>query len=132
MERICSSTRWASRANWSSPTGRPWQALRTPDTILLRLKGSVTPERLTTVRLAVSTVLKRRPHCGQTRRRRMATPSSVLRESTTRESPDRQNGQFTPVASFAVDVSPVSVDDTPSSWGGTWGLHVDGLQLCNY
>ena len=60
-----------------------------------RLNGSVTPERLTTVRLAVSTVLKRRPHCGQTRRRRIATPSSVLRESTTRESAERQNGQFT-------------------------------------
>jgi hypothetical protein len=61
---------------------------------------------LTTVRLAVSTVLKRRPHWGQTLRRRIATPSSVLRESTTRESADRQNGQFTAVASFAVDELP--------------------------
>ena len=73
-----------------------------------RLNGSVTPERLTTVRLAVSTVLKRRPHSGQTRRRRMATPSSVLRESTTRESAERQNGQFIAFASFAVDDDPGS------------------------
>src|SRR4051812_3517408 len=94
VDRICSSTRWASSASWSSPTGRPWQALRTPETIFGRLNGSVTPDRLTTVRLAVSTVLKRRPHCGQTRRRRMAQPSSVLRESTTRESAERQNGQY--------------------------------------
>src|SRR3954469_12999747 len=95
VDRICSSTRWASSASWSSPTGRPWQALRTPETIFDRLNGSVTPERLTTVRLAVSAGLKRRAHSGPTRRGRMAVPSSVLRESTTRESAERQNGQFT-------------------------------------
>jgi hypothetical protein len=54
--------------------------------IFARLKASVAPDRLTTVRLAVSRVLKRRPHSGHWRRRLMAVPSSVLRESTTRES----------------------------------------------
>src|SRR4051794_10100372 len=133
VDRICSSTRWASSASWSSPTGRPWQALRTPETIFDRLNGSVTPDRLTTVRLAVSTVLKRRPHCGHTRRRRMAVPSSVLRESTTRESAERQNGQFTTFdlrQLWTTGGSPV--DDTRSACGGGWGLHVDGLQRCNY
>ena len=80
--------RWcASSASSSSVTGRPWQALRTPATTLSRLNGSAAPERLTTVRLAVSTVVNRRPHSGHWRRRRMAVPSSVARESTTRESP---------------------------------------------
>jgi hypothetical protein len=36
------------------------------------LKGSVTPLRLTTANTAVSTVVKRRPHSGHDRRRRMA------------------------------------------------------------
>ncbi len=101
VARIGSSTRWASSARSSSPTGRPWHALRTPDTILDRLNGSDTPDRLTTVRLAVSTVLNRRPHCGHCRRRRIAVPSSALRESTTRESAFRQNGQFTVLAPLA-------------------------------
>ncbi len=115
------------------PDGRPWQALRTPETIFGRLNGSVTPDRLTTVRLAVSTVLKRRPHCGQTRRRRMAQPSSVLRESTTRESAERQNGQFIDLRPpLSVDDGRPPVDDTRSACGGGWGLHVDGLQRCNY
>ena len=84
--RTVSSTRWASRASSSSLTGRPWQALRTPARTFARLNGSVAPERLTTVRLAVSTVVNRRPHSGHCRRRRIAVPSSVARESTTRES----------------------------------------------
>ena len=88
-----SSTRWARRARSSSVTGRPWQALRTPTSTLARLNGSVAPERLTTVRLAVSTVVNRRPHSGHWRRRRMLEPSSVARESMTRESVWRQNGQ---------------------------------------
>jgi hypothetical protein len=50
------------------------------------LKGSVTPLRLTTANTAVSTVVKRRPHSGHDRRRLMAWPSSVSRESITRES----------------------------------------------
>ncbi len=78
-------------------TGRPWQALRTPLMTLLRLNGSPTPERLMTVRLVVSTVVKRRPHSGHCRRRRMAEPSSAMRLSTTRESGLRQNGQYTSV-----------------------------------
>lgn len=84
--RTASSTRWASSANWSSVTGRPWQALRTPATTLSRLNGSVTPDRLTTSSVAVSIVVNRRPHSGQERRRRMAVPSSVVRESITFES----------------------------------------------
>ena len=51
-----------------------------------RLNGSVTPERLTTDRLAVSTVENLRLHSGHCRRRRMEAPSSEVRESTTRES----------------------------------------------
>src|SRR5690242_15244489 len=88
-----SSTRWARRARSSSVTGRPWQALRTPARTLPRLNGSLAPERLVTVRLAVSIVVKRRPHSGHWRRRRMELPSSVVRESMTRESVCRQNGQ---------------------------------------
>jgi hypothetical protein len=37
--------------------------------------------------------VKRRPHSGHCRRRRMLEPSSVARESMTRESVWRQNGQ---------------------------------------
>jgi hypothetical protein len=62
--------------------------------IFVRLNGSLAPERFTTVRLAVSSVLNRRPHSGHCLRRRIAAPSSALRESTTRESVFRQNGQF--------------------------------------
>src|SRR6185503_14403186 len=50
-------------------------------------------ERLVTARLAVSTVVKRRPHSGHCRRRRIEAPSSVARLSTTRLSVWRQNGQ---------------------------------------
>jgi hypothetical protein len=46
----------------SSPTGRPWQAFRTPDMILVRLNGSVTPLRLTIASTASSTVVNRLPH----------------------------------------------------------------------
>jgi hypothetical protein len=59
----------------------------------VRLNGSVTPLRLMTARVASSTVVKRRPHSGQERRRRMTWPSSCSRESTTRESGLRQYGQ---------------------------------------
>ena len=45
-----------ARARSASVTGRPWQALRTPDTIFSRLNGSTTPLRLMTLRLAVSVV----------------------------------------------------------------------------
>jgi hypothetical protein len=60
--------------------------LRTPLTIFSRLNGSTTPLRLMTLRLAVSVVLNRRPHSGHWRRRRIARPSSLVRESITRES----------------------------------------------
>src|SRR4029453_17271774 len=73
-------------------TGRPWHAFRTPAMIFVRLNGSVTPLRLTTASTASSTVVNRRPHSGQDRRRRMICPSSASRESTTRESACRQYG----------------------------------------
>jgi hypothetical protein len=39
-----------------------------------------------TDRLVASIVVKRLPHCGHWRRRRIDEPSSAVRESTTRES----------------------------------------------
>src|SRR3712207_40460 len=77
--RIASSTCWASSWNWSSSTGRPWQARRTPATTLLRLKGSTTPLRLTTASTASSTVVNRRLHAGHERRRRGGAPSAASR-----------------------------------------------------
>src|SRR6187455_2281094 len=53
----------------------------------------MTPDRLMTLRLAVSIVENRPPHSGHWRRRRMLSPSSLVRESMTRESGWRQNGQ---------------------------------------
>src|SRR5689334_14872960 len=93
LARTVSSTFCASSAIESSSTGRPWHALRTPVTILVRLNGSVTPLRLTTARTASSTVVNRLPHSGHERRRRISWPSSASRESTTRESGCRQYGQ---------------------------------------
>src|SRR5690606_32100494 len=75
----------------------PWHALRTPDTIFSRLNGSTIPERLMTLRLAVSVVEKRRPHSGHWRRRRIDSPSSLVRESMTRLSGRRQKGQTIPL-----------------------------------
>ncbi|GAA1493365.1 hypothetical protein GCM10009627_17110 [Curtobacterium herbarum] len=74
-------------------TGRPWQAFRTPEMIFSRLNGSRTPLRFTTFNDAVSVVENRRPQFGHWRRRRMEVPSSLVRESTTRESGWRQKGQ---------------------------------------
>ena len=93
VARMASSTRCASWARSESVTGRPWHALRTPEMIFSRLNGSATPLRLITLRLAVSVVLNRRPHSGHCRRRRIARPSSLVRESMTRLSGCRQNGQ---------------------------------------
>jgi hypothetical protein len=45
------------------------------------------------VRLAVTVVLKRIVHSGHCLRRRIDEPSSEVRESVTRESGKRQNGQ---------------------------------------
>src|SRR4051812_108293 len=95
VARIASSTCWASCCNWSSSTGRPWQARRTPATTLARLNGSLTPLRLTTASTGSSTVVKRREHRVHERRRRVTCPSSASRESTTRESGCRQYGHFT-------------------------------------
>ncbi|GGV28246.1 hypothetical protein GCM10010495_50500 [Kitasatospora herbaricolor] len=76
-------------------TGRPWQALRTPEMTFSRLNGSVTPLRLTTISAAVSTVVNRRLQSGHWRRRRIELPSSVVRLSTTRLSECLQKGQCT-------------------------------------
>ena len=67
----------------SSLTGLPWQARWTPRTILSRVKGSVTPLRLATIRMTVSWVVKRRPHSGHALRRRIAAPSSAVLLSMT-------------------------------------------------
>src|SRR3989337_695584 len=93
VARIVSSTFCASMARSVSVTGRPWHALRTPETIFSRLNGSTTPLRFTTLRLAVSVVVNRRPHSGHCLRLRMESPSSLVRESMTRESGYRQKGQ---------------------------------------
>ena len=94
LARTASSTRWPSRARSSSVTGRPWQALRTPASTLSRLNGSVAPERLTTVRLrglgGGEPAAARRGTGGAGGSR---VPSSVVRQSTTRLSGWRQNGQ---------------------------------------
>src|SRR3954468_14753686 len=60
---------------------------------LVRLKGSVTPDRLTTISEHVSTVVKRREQSGHWRRLRIDVPSSVVRLSTTRLSECLQKGQ---------------------------------------
>ena len=70
-ERRSSSTFCPSSFRSSSLTGRPWQALRTPEITLSLLNGSTPPERLVTSSILVSTVVKRLLHFGHTRRRRM-------------------------------------------------------------
>lgn len=77
----------------SSSTARPWRVLRTPLMILIR-NGSVTPLRLTTASTASSTVVNRLPHSGKEPSRRMGSPASASRESTTRESACRQYGRL--------------------------------------
>jgi hypothetical protein len=64
-------------------------------TILSRVKGSVAPLRLATIRITVSWVVNLRPHEGQARRRRIAAPSSAVRLSMTRLSGFLQYGQNT-------------------------------------
>ncbi|GAA2232756.1 hypothetical protein GCM10010104_28740 [Streptomyces indiaensis] len=61
--------------------------------IFVRLKGSVTPDRFTTMSEHVSTVVKRREQSGHWRRLRIDVPSSVVRLSTTRLSGCLQKGQ---------------------------------------
>ncbi|GAA0916823.1 hypothetical protein GCM10009549_33310 [Streptomyces thermoalcalitolerans] len=60
---------------------------------MVRLNGSVTPDRLTTMSEHVSTVVNRREQSGHWRRLRMDVPSSVVRLSTTRLSGCLQKGQ---------------------------------------
>ena len=103
---------------------------------LVRLNGSVTPLRLTTASIASSTVVKRRAHSGQDRRRRIAWPSSTSRESMTRESGCRQNGHRIPsdLLPRRLPASPLwtvlgmscgpPVDQRPQP--------VDDLHQCNY
>src|SRR5699024_12606474 len=60
---------------------------------LSRLNGSATHERLITLSEVVSNLVNRLSHDRHSRRRRIAEPSSSERESTTRDSSCRQNGQ---------------------------------------
>ena len=147
VARMASSTCWASSCSWSSSTGRPWQARRTPATTLVRLNGSLTPLRLTTASTASSTVVNRRPHFGQDRRRRVVAPSSASRESMTRLSALWQNGQRiggSPPLRSGPGMTGASVGRPPAVlWtllgtsGGCPGENLrmglwTGLQLCNY
>jgi hypothetical protein len=68
-------------------------ALRTPAIAFSRWNGSLVPLRLSTVSCICSTVVKRFSQSGQVRRRRIDVPSSATRESRTRVSVLRQNGQ---------------------------------------
>ena len=121
VARIDSSTRWASTARSVSVTGRPWHAFLTPATIFSRENDSTTPFRLMTLRLAVSVVLNRRPHSGHCLRRRIASPSSLVRESITRVSGWRQNGQnivaqeYSALAGHSVSAGWVATGDAASS-----------------
>src|SRR5699024_10062401 len=90
---MCSSTSCASLAKSSLSTGRPWQALPTPLITLARMNASATPERIITLREALSNVVKSMSHDRHSQRKRIAEPSSSERESTTRHSSCRQNGQ---------------------------------------
>src|SRR5215213_2797285 len=138
VARMASSTCWANSWSWSSATGRPWQARRTPATTLERLKGSLTPLRFTTASTASSTVVNLRLHLGQDRRRRVVAPSSASRESMTRLSALWQNGQR-----IAVRLLPSPHLFRRLLWtllgtsGGCPGENLrtslwTGLQLCNY
>src|SRR4029453_10651797 len=89
--------------------------------ILVRLKGSVTPLRLTMASTASSTVVNRLPHSGHERRRRINWPSSASRESTTRESACRQYGQRTANLLQRSDHhAPGTPNRTPAEWAGLW------------
>jgi hypothetical protein len=94
---------------------------------LSRLNGSLAPDRLVTLRLAVSTVVNRRPHSGHCRRRRIEVPSSEARLSTTRLSPCRQKGQCTgPPRARSVDGAVhAAVHDPPFPGHNLWKSHVD-------
>src|SRR4051794_21261336 len=116
VARTASSTRWPSWASASSVTGRPWHALRTPLMTLVRLKGSVTPDRLTTISEHVSTVVKRREQSGHWRRLRIDVPSSVVRLSTTRLSGCLQKGQcMAPTLLHSTTHRPLETSRAPRS-----------------
>ena len=79
----------ASASASPAPTGRALTAAWMPEITLERSNGSRSPDRLSTVNpadSARSNVVNRVPHARHSRRRRMATPSSDWRESTTFES----------------------------------------------
>ncbi len=84
---ICSKSDWAR--------GRPLQAAVSPDTSLSPSKGSPSPDLFCTKIGAASTrskVVNRSPQEEHERRRRIASPSSAERESTTRVSGSEQVG----------------------------------------
>jgi hypothetical protein len=80
--------------------------------------------------LIVSTVVNRWLQAGQSRRLRMAVPSSVDRESTTRVSADRQNGQY---MGHLPDVTAgLHSPERVLTWGSPWGLPVQNLWMINH
>ena len=96
-QAVC-STAAASASSCSGSTGRFLHAARAPAITLRRSKGSRWPDRLTTQSTAWfrrSTVVNRRLHETHSRRRRMASPCSTSRESTTRSSVAPHHGQRT-------------------------------------
>jgi hypothetical protein len=69
--------------------------------------------------LIVSTVVNRWLHAGHILLRRIAVPSSLLRESTTRVSAERQNGQF--MAHLLAPTGYIRTDSISRPWGSPWG-----------
>ena len=88
----------AIAATMPSSIGRFFTARSMPASSFSRSNGSLTPERFTTMTGSSSSrsyVVYRRPQARHSRRRRIATPSSAGRESTTLSSTSRQNGHRT-------------------------------------
>ena len=80
--------------------------------------------------LIVSTVVNRWLHDGQSLRRRMAVPSSVERESTTRVSTERQNGQY--MGHLQSLSAAFAAGGPATTWGSPWGLPVQNLWTVNH
>ena len=95
--RISRSTRLTISSSCCRVTIRLLQARRRPFNILLRSNNSRLPFFFITISGTSSTisyVVKRRPHFRHYRRRRIAFPSSVARESVTFVSSPLQNGHL--------------------------------------
>lgn len=100
----CRPVIWISRSMWltrrfnsSCVIGNFWNERRRPVSIFSLLYGSCRPSRLMTVRFRISVssmVEKRKSQRAHSRRRRIAIPSSMSRESMTRVSSLWQAGHF--------------------------------------